>query len=151
VLAGRTRLAFVSFCPMPLDVDVERLSTFLDFGSRLWAVQERGAESIQFVVQSDELIHKIVLHLALASRCHMGKPLFWSVLIGARRSFLLLLRCVQSGFVLLRACANVLRILGCEQSVKFVASKFSSVQSMFPSRFKLKGWPVWPGSIVRGA
>jgi hypothetical protein len=135
---------------MPLDIDVERLSTFLDFRSRLRAVKECGAESIQLVVQSDELSYKIVLHLAFVFRYHGVKPLFWSVLIGARRSFLLLLRCLQSGFVLLRACANVLRIMGCEQSVKFVAGKFSGVQSMFPSRFKLKG-PEWPGSIVRGA
>jgi hypothetical protein len=37
VLGGWTRFAFVSFCPVPLDIDVQRLSTFLDFRSRLWA------------------------------------------------------------------------------------------------------------------
>jgi hypothetical protein len=36
----------------------------------------------------------------------------------------------------------VLRIIGCEQSVKFVAGKLSSVQCVFPSWFKMKGWPV---------
>jgi hypothetical protein len=30
----------MSFCPVPLDIDVERFSTFLDFRSRLWAVHE---------------------------------------------------------------------------------------------------------------
>jgi hypothetical protein len=43
----------------------------LDFLSRLLTVYQSGTESIQFVVQRDELIHKIVFHLALG---HIVKP-----------------------------------------------------------------------------
>jgi hypothetical protein len=46
----------------------------LDFLSRLLTLQQSRTESIQFVVQREELIHKIVFHLALVSRCHMDKP-----------------------------------------------------------------------------
>jgi hypothetical protein len=35
---------------------------------------QSGTESIQFVIQSDELIREIVFHFALVSRCHTVKP-----------------------------------------------------------------------------
>lgn len=39
----------------------------------------------------------------------------------------------------MRGCEYVLGIMGCEQSVKFGAGKFSRVQCLFPSWFKMKG------------
>jgi len=59
---------------MPLDFEVKALSPILHYRSRLLTVQQSGTESIQFVVQSDELIHEIVFHIALVSRRHMVKP-----------------------------------------------------------------------------
>jgi hypothetical protein len=64
----------MSFRPMPLDFDVKEFSSFLYFRSRLLTVQQSGAESIQFVVQSYELIYEIVFHAALAARWHIVKP-----------------------------------------------------------------------------
>jgi hypothetical protein len=59
---------------MPLDFDVKALSSFLHYRSPLLAVYESGTESIQFAVQSRDLIHEIVFHSALVSRCHIVKP-----------------------------------------------------------------------------
>jgi hypothetical protein len=73
-LDGWTRLALVSFRAVALDFDVQILSLLLDFLSRFLTVQQTRTESIQFVVQRDELIHKIVFHLALVSGCHRVKP-----------------------------------------------------------------------------
>ena len=64
----------MSFRPVALDFDVQVLSLLLDIRSRVLTAQQTGTESIEFVVQRDELIHKIVFHLALVSRCHMVKP-----------------------------------------------------------------------------
>jgi hypothetical protein len=74
VLIGGAGFAFVSFAPVPFDVDVESFSKLLNFRSYLLVMHIRGAEGVQFVVQSDELIHQIVFYFALVVQCHIDKP-----------------------------------------------------------------------------
>jgi hypothetical protein len=64
----------VTFGPVALEFDIEALSLFLHLGSLLLAMGQAGAESIQLVVQGDQLIDQIVFHLARFSRWHMLEP-----------------------------------------------------------------------------
>jgi hypothetical protein len=59
---------------MAFDFDVKDLSFFLYFRSPLLTVKQIGTEGIHFVVQRDKLIHEIVFHFALVSRCHVVRP-----------------------------------------------------------------------------
>ena len=54
----------------------------------------------------------------------------------------LLPSCLQCGLLLLGGRTNVFGIVGCKQSIKFVAGKFKSIQCVFPFWFKIKPDPV---------
>ena len=59
------RFAFVSLRPVVLDLGVQALTLLLHFRAFFVPVNQIRTEQIEFVVQSDELTHQFVLHLAV--------------------------------------------------------------------------------------
>jgi hypothetical protein len=53
--------------PMPLDFEAKAVASSLNFLSRLFAVQQRVAQCIQFVVQIDELTRNASRTMPIAS------------------------------------------------------------------------------------
>jgi len=65
LLCRRARFAFVSLRPVVLDLGVQALTSLLHFRAFFVPMYQIRTEQIEFVVQSHELTHQFVLHLAV--------------------------------------------------------------------------------------